>query len=100
MAGGPQRGCRAPSIRRQPRRRSAGIGDRAMKRGGVLYASMIGCVGAAVAAAIVMAGPSGRRPGGATDGGGADATTATFVNWETGQIHPVDLTPDGSKLLV
>jgi YVTN family beta-propeller protein len=22
------------------------------------------------------------------------------VNWETGQVHPVDITPDGSRLLV
>jgi YVTN family beta-propeller protein len=70
-----------------------------MNRGGVLYAAVIGCVGAAVATAIVVAGPTSRRPG-APSGGGTDATTATFVNWETGQIHPVDMTPDGTKLLV
>src|SRR5262245_16757998 len=64
---------------------------------GVLYSVGIGCAGAAIAGALALPGPKGR---GSRSSGGADATTATFVNWETGQVHPVDLTPDGSRLLV
>ena len=71
-----------------------------MNRGGVLYVAMVGVVGAAVAAAVVLAGPERRRPAPPPGDPGADATTGTFVNWETGHVHPVDLTPDGSKLLV
>ncbi len=72
-----------------------------MDRGGVINLTVIACAGAAVAAALVMAGPTGRRPGGSPPGGGStDATTATLVNWETGHVHPVDMTPDGTRLLV
>src|SRR5947207_15796749 len=72
-----------------------------MDRGGVIYAALVSCAGVALAGALAFPGPGGRRaapaPGG---GGGTDATTASFVNWETGQVHPVDMTPDGTRLLV
>lgn len=29
----------------------------------------------------------------------AFAGSATFVNWESAQIHPLDMTPDGARLL-
>ncbi|MBL9031873.1 MAG: beta-propeller fold lactonase family protein [Phycisphaerae bacterium] len=41
--------------------------------------------------------PGGARP---ASGGVNDATTATLVNWETGHVHPVDMTPDRTRLLV
>jgi len=68
-----------------------------MDKGGILYLGLVGCGIAAIGAALAVAGPDKRR---APEPGGPDATTATFVNWETGQIHPIDMTPDGTRLLV
>jgi YVTN family beta-propeller protein len=70
-----------------------------MDRGGVLYAVMVGCAGVAIAGALAI---PGKEPVTIGRGGDAvaDATTATFVNWETAHVHPVDLTPDGTRLLV
>ncbi|MEE9297273.1 MAG: beta-propeller fold lactonase family protein [Phycisphaerae bacterium] len=31
--------------------------------------------------------------------GGPPAAEVSFVNWDTAQVHPLDMTPDGSKLL-
>ncbi len=51
-------------------------------------------------AATAVAGGLLRTPGGGTSSGGYTPRTPTFVNWESPQVHPIDLTPDGRFLLV
>src|SRR4051812_45631687 len=72
-----------------------------MSKGGILYLGMVGCAFAAVGVALATAGPEKRRTSPPPTGGGnTDATTPSFLNFETGQIPPGDLPPDGSRLLV
>ncbi|MFN0132143.1 MAG: beta-propeller fold lactonase family protein [Phycisphaerales bacterium] len=61
-----------------------------------LIAFGVGAIGAGVGLGTQRVTPGGRGPG----AGGTDATTATLVNWETGHVHPVDMTPDRTRLLV
>ena len=51
-------------------------------------------------AATAVAGGLLRTPGGGGSGSGYTPRTPTFVNWESPQVHPIDLTPDGRLLLV
>ncbi len=68
-----------------------------MVKGSFSYLCIVGAAGAVICAALVSADPKGpRRPG----AGGNTDVPSSFVNWETGHVHPVDLTPDASKLLV
>src|SRR5438128_2737940 len=69
-----------------------------MAKRGLSYLLLIAGGFAAVGAALAIAGPTRRQA--PPPPGGTDATTASFANWETGQVHPVDLTPDGTRLLV
>jgi YVTN family beta-propeller protein len=68
-----------------------------MDRAGIGYLAVLGVSAAAMCAALVAADPRGTRPPG---GGGPADVPSWFVNWETGHVHPMDLTPDGSMLLV
>ncbi len=71
-----------------------------MNKGGVIIAALVGCAGAAVAGALAFMSPAGKRPPPPAGPGGTDVSPATFVNWETGHVHPIDMTPDGTRLLV
>src|SRR4051812_29863013 len=59
-----------------------------------------------VAAALATSGVAiaihrGGGDGGDGEGGGYNPrTNPSFVNWETPQVHPIDMTPSGSRLLV
>ncbi len=67
-----------------------------MDRAALPYFAAIGLAAAAISTALVSADP--KRPRRAGDPGSTDAPSS-FVNWESGHIHPVDITPDGLKLL-
>jgi DNA-binding beta-propeller fold protein YncE len=68
------------------------------------YLAAVAMAGGLVAAALVVAGPEGSRPraGQSGSGGGSPRSpiTGSFVNFETGQVHPIDITPDGTRLVV
>jgi YVTN family beta-propeller protein len=49
---------------------------------------------------LLAAGAASGLPRSPKDGGYAPRTLPTFVNWETPQVHPIDKTPDGTRLLV
>jgi DNA-binding beta-propeller fold protein YncE len=74
-----------------------------MDRRAALYVVSLSAALAALAAALAMASPD-RSPTPASPGrhpGMPEAVSlASFVNWETGHVHPMDMTPDGSRLLV
>ncbi len=55
-------------------------------------------VGLGAAAALVLLGGGAPAPMILSDP--VDASNASFVNWESTQAHPMDITPDGSTLLV
>jgi YVTN family beta-propeller protein len=69
------------------------------------YLAVVATACALVGAALVAAGPdrgrTGRLPGddGAADGGTRAPATGSFINFETAHVHPIDITPDGSRLL-
>jgi YVTN family beta-propeller protein len=55
------------------------------------FLGLIALAGAGVATGLLGS------PG---NGGAYTPRTPTFVNWETPQVHPIDMTPDGVHLLV
>ncbi len=68
-----------------------------MDKSGLTYLGFLGFGAAAICAAIVSA--DQRDPRKVRDGNPTDYVNSNFVNWETAHIHPLDLTPDGSRLL-
>jgi DNA-binding beta-propeller fold protein YncE len=73
-----------------------------MDRSSLIYIAALSAAAASLALAL---GPGGLRPrdGRPAGGGGGDpaaVSLASFSNFESGQVHPVDITPDGTRLLV
>jgi YVTN family beta-propeller protein len=70
-----------------------------MDKGGLAYLGVVGCAAIGIAAALGLGGSPRSRA--TPPPGGTDAPApSSFVNWETGQVHPVDMTPDASRFLV
>ena len=71
-----------------------------IKREAAYLAGLAGSMGL-LAAALVVAGPGGQGTrGSVSDDGGPGRVTGSFVNFETAHVHPIDMTPDGTRLLV
>jgi YVTN family beta-propeller protein len=73
-----------------------------LDRSGLAYLALVGGAGAALAAAIAIAQAPDTRGGRSGTGiGAADngRSGPSLVNWETAHVHPMDITPDGTRLL-
>jgi DNA-binding beta-propeller fold protein YncE len=69
-----------------------------MDRRGIVYVGLVGLAAAALAAGLSVAGsPRASRSAGELDDDGRSGSS--FVNWETAHVHPLDITPDGTRLL-
>jgi YVTN family beta-propeller protein len=69
-----------------------------MDKRGVLYVGVISAAVALVAGALAIGQP--RPPVRGPGGDPGRSPVGSFVNFETAQVHPVDMTPDGTRLLV
>ncbi|MFN0130999.1 MAG: beta-propeller fold lactonase family protein [Phycisphaerales bacterium] len=70
-----------------------------MDRAGLAYVGLVALTSATAGLAVTALGPMTRSRAGSVSAP-ESGPPPTFVNWENPHVHPIDMTPDGTRLLV